>query len=74
MMHRRVVVRTWILGWLLVAGLLLAAGTVYAQGGTPPPSTRRVGTADDGNRIAKQMDCPGGESAPLGACGTSACQ
>jgi cytochrome c-type biogenesis protein CcmH len=74
MTQRRVVVRTWILAWLLVAGLLLVAGAAYAQGGTPPPSTQRVVTADDVNRIAKQMYCPVCENEPLDACRTSACQ
>ncbi len=64
--------------WVVAILLLIALTSVaLAQGGTPPPPTpvtRREVTADDVNRIAKQMYCPVCENEPLDACRTAACQ
>ena len=64
--------------WVAAILLLIALTSVaLAQDGTPPTSTpvakQRV-TADDVNRIAKQMYCPVCENEPLDACRTAACQ
>jgi cytochrome c-type biogenesis protein CcmH len=64
--------------WVAVILLLIALTSVtLAQGGTPPaptPPARQAVTADDVNRIAKQMYCPVCENEPLDACRTAACQ
>jgi cytochrome c-type biogenesis protein CcmH len=64
----------WVVAILLLIALTSAA---LAQDGTPPtptPITRREVTADEVNRIAKQMYCPVCENEPLDACRTAACQ
>jgi len=64
----------WIVAVLLLIALTSAA---LAQDGalpTPTPAARREVTADDVNRIAKQMYCPVCENEPLDACRTAACQ
>ncbi len=64
--------------WVVVLLLLIALTSVaLAQDGTPPaptPAVRQVVTADDVNRIARQMYCPVCENEPLDACRTAACQ
>ena len=60
-----------------VVAALAVVGVTLAQDGTPPPPTpvtRQEVTADDVNRIAKQMYCPVCENEPLDACRTAACQ
>jgi len=60
--------------WVVAVLLLIALTSVaLAQTGTPPPTKQDV-TADDVNRIAKQMYCPVCENEPLDACRTAACQ
>ncbi len=64
----------WIAAILLLIALTSAA---LAQSGTPPaptPAAQQPVTADDVNRIAKQMYCPVCENEPLDACRTAACQ
>ena len=58
----------------LLFGLMLVADVTAAQSGTPPASTPQSVTADDVNRIARQLYCPVCENEPLDACRTSACQ
>jgi cytochrome c-type biogenesis protein CcmH len=64
--------------WVVAVLLLIALTSVaLAQSGTPPaptPPARQPVTADDVNRIAKQMYCPVCENEPLDACRTAACQ
>jgi cytochrome c-type biogenesis protein CcmH len=64
--------------WVVAVLLLIALTSVaLAQDGTPPaptPAVKRQVTADDVNRIAKQMYCPVCENEPLDACRTAACQ
>jgi cytochrome c-type biogenesis protein CcmH len=63
--------------WVVVILLMIALTSVaLAQDGTPPPTppAKKVVTADDVNRIAKQMYCPVCENEPLDACRTAACQ
>ena len=64
--------------WVVAILLLIALTSVaLAQDGTPPaptPAARQTVTADDVNRIAKQMYCPVCENEPLDACRTAACQ
>ncbi len=63
--------------WVVAVTLLIALTSVaLAQDGTPPPTSdvKKVVTADDVNRIAKQMYCPVCENEPLDACRTAACQ
>ncbi len=63
-------------GMALLA-LMALTNVALAQDGTPPPPTpvtKREVTADDVNRIAKQMYCPVCENEPLDACATAACQ
>ena len=64
--------------WVVALLLLIALTSVaLAQDGTPPaptPPVRQVVTADDVNRIARQMYCPVCENEPLDACRTAACQ
>jgi cytochrome c-type biogenesis protein CcmH len=64
--------------WVVAILLLIALTSVaLAQGGTSPtptPVARQQITADDVNRIAKQMYCPVCENEPLDACRTAACQ
>jgi cytochrome c-type biogenesis protein CcmH len=60
-----------------VVATLAVAGVALAQDGTPPPPTpvtRQEVTADDVNRIARQMYCPVCENEPLDVCRTAACQ
>ncbi len=57
--------------------LIALTSVVLAQDGvqpTPPPPAKKVVTADDVNRIARQMYCPVCENEPLDACRTAACQ
>jgi cytochrome c-type biogenesis protein CcmH len=64
----------WVVAVLLLIALTSAA---LAQDGTPPaptPAARQPVTADDVNRIARQMYCPVCENEPLDACRTAACQ
>jgi len=64
--------------WVVAILLLIALTSVaLAQDGTSPtptPVAKRQVTADDVNRIAKQMYCPVCENEPLDACRTAACQ
>jgi cytochrome c-type biogenesis protein CcmH len=64
--------------WVGAILLLIALTSVaLAQNGTPPaptPVAKQPVTADDVNRIAKQMYCPVCENEPLDACRTAACQ
>ena len=64
--------------WVSAVLLLIALTSVaLAQTGTPPvptPAAKQPVTADDVNRIAKQMYCPVCENEPLDACRTAACQ
>jgi cytochrome c-type biogenesis protein CcmH len=64
--------------WIVAILLLIALTSVaLAQSGTPPaptPAAARQVTADDVNRIARQMYCPVCENEPLDACRTAACQ
>ncbi len=64
--------------WIVALLLLIALTSVaLAQSGTPPaptPAAARQVTADDVNRIARQMYCPVCENEPLDACRTAACQ
>ena len=53
----------------LLLGLLLAGGAA-AQDGTPPAGAV---TADDVNRVARQLYCPVCENIPLDVCPTQAC-
>ena len=53
---------------LLMLVLLAAAAPAFAQDPVPTPS------ADDVNRIAKNLYCPVCENVPLDTCGTAACQ
>ncbi len=60
--------RKFILALLTIAVSLLAVAVAYAQDGPKPP------TADDVNRIAKQLYCPVCPNTPLDVCETKACQ
>jgi cytochrome c-type biogenesis protein CcmH len=64
--------------WVVaILTLIVLTSVALAQDGTPPtptPSARQVVTADDVNRIARQMYCPVCENEPLDVCRTSACQ
>src|SRR5512143_1843284 len=64
--------------WVGAILLLIALTSIaLAQGGTPPaptPAPKQAVTADDVNRVAKQMYCPVCENEPLDACRTAACQ
>jgi cytochrome c-type biogenesis protein CcmH len=64
--------------WVVASLLLIALTSVaLAQDGTlptPTPVVKREVTADEVNRIAKQMYCPVCENEPLDACRTAACQ
>lgn len=63
--------------WAVAVLLMIAlTSVVLAQDGTPPPTpaAKKDVTADDVNRIAKQMYCPVCENEPLDACRTAACQ
>jgi cytochrome c-type biogenesis protein CcmH len=63
----------WVVALLLMIALTSVA---LAQDGTPPPTppAKQEVTADDVNRIARQMYCPVCENEPLDACRTAACQ
>lgn len=76
-MHRSI--KLAVLGlWSAVLLLLIALTSVaLAQNNVPPtptPAAKQPVTADDVNRIAKQMYCPVCENEPLDACRTAACQ
>jgi cytochrome c-type biogenesis protein CcmH len=64
--------------WVAAILLLIALTSVtLAQDGrlpTPTPAAKQPVTADDVNRIARQMYCPVCENEPLDACRTAACQ
>jgi cytochrome c-type biogenesis protein CcmH len=64
--------------WVVAVLLMIALTSVaLAQDGTlptPTPVAKQPVTADDVNRIAKQMYCPVCENEPLDACRTAACQ
>src|SRR5512144_374189 len=64
--------------WVATSLLLIVLTSVaLAQDGTPPaptPVVKQQVTADDVNRVAKQMYCPVCENEPLDACRTAACQ
>lgn len=64
--------------WVAAVLLLIALTSVaLAQDGTSPtptPAAKQPVTADDVNRIARQMYCPVCENEPLDACRTAACQ
>ena len=64
--------------WVVLILLMIALTSVaLAQDGTlptPTPVAKQQVTADDVNRIAKQMYCPVCENEPLDACRTAACQ
>ncbi len=77
-MMRRMLKIAFFISWLVAVLLLIALTSVaLAQSGTPPaptPAAQQPVTADDVNRIAKQMYCPVCENEPLDACRTAACQ
>jgi cytochrome c-type biogenesis protein CcmH len=52
-----------------LAALAGRAAPAWAQGGTPPAPV----TADQVNRVAKQLFCPVCENTPLDVCPTEAC-
>jgi cytochrome c-type biogenesis protein CcmH len=52
----------------ILAGLAVAVGGASAQDGTTDP------TADDVNRVAKQLYCPVCPNTPLDVCETQACK
>lgn len=54
---------------LVVLGLAGRASPALAQAGTPPAPV----TADQVNRVAKQLFCPVCENTPLDVCPTEAC-
>jgi cytochrome c-type biogenesis protein CcmH len=64
--------------WVVAILLLIALTSVaLAQDGTPPaptPVAKQTVTADDVNRVAREMYCPVCENEPLDACRTAACQ
>jgi cytochrome c-type biogenesis protein CcmH len=71
-MRRILLAATLALGLLI--GLWVIVGVAAAQQGTPPAATPQSVTADDVNRVARQLYCPVCENEPLDACRTSACQ
>jgi len=77
MMRRTLKVALFVF-WVVAVLLMIALTSVaLAQDGTPPaptPVAKQPVTADDVNRIAKQMYCPVCENEPLDACRTAACQ
>jgi cytochrome c-type biogenesis protein CcmH len=77
-MMRHTLKITFFVFWVVAVLLLIALTSVaLAQDGTPPiptPAAKQQVTADDVNRIAKQMYCPVCENEPLDACRTAACQ
>jgi cytochrome c-type biogenesis protein CcmH len=77
-MMRRMFKITFFVFWVVAMLLLIALTSVaLAQDGTQPtptPAAKQQVTADDVNRIAKQMYCPVCENEPLDACRTAACQ
>lgn len=60
--------RKLVISLAIVVGSLIAARIVLAQDGTVTP------TADDVNRVAKQLYCPVCPNTPLDVCATKACQ
>ncbi len=58
--------RKIVLSLLAIAASFMAVTVVYAQSGYP--------TADDVNRVAKQLYCPVCPNTPLDVCETKACQ
>ena len=60
--------RKLILALLTITVSFFAVAVAYAQDGTKPP------TADDVNRIARQLYCPVCPNTPLDVCETKACQ
>ena len=54
---------------VLLAAVLSRPAPAQAQAGTPPAPV----TADDVNRVAKQLFCPVCENTPLDVCPTEAC-
>jgi len=76
-MMKRTLKTAFFVFWVVAVLLMIALTSVaLAQDGTPPPtpSVKKDVTADDVNRIAKQMYCPVCENEPLDACRTAACQ
>ncbi len=64
----------WIAALLMLIGLTSVALAQNNVPPTPTPAATQLVTADDVNRIAKQMYCPVCENEPLDACRTAACQ
>jgi cytochrome c-type biogenesis protein CcmH len=64
----------WTAGLLLLIALTSAALAQDNVPPTPTPAAKQPVTADDVNKIAKQMYCPVCENEPLDACRTAACQ
>ena len=76
-MSRALKIAVFVLWVVLVLALIALTSVALAQDGGPPtptPATQREVTADEVNRIAKQMYCPVCENEPLDACRTAACQ
>jgi cytochrome c-type biogenesis protein CcmH len=77
MMGRRLKLAIFVF-WVVAILLLIALTSIaLAQDGTSPtptPVAKQPVTADEVNRIAKQMYCPVCENEPLDACRTAACQ
>lgn len=77
MMKRMIKLALFVFWSVFILMLIALTSAVWAQDGTPPtptPAAPREVTADDVNRIAKQMYCPVCENEPLDACRTAACQ
>src|SRR5512139_749692 len=76
-MSRMLKIVMFVLWVVLILALIAMTSVALAQDGTPPaptPVTEREVTADDVNRVARQMYCPVCENEPLDACRTAACQ
>src|SRR5512139_1116652 len=76
MMSRTLKIALFVLWVVAVLVMIALTSVALAQDGTPPPTppAKQDVTADDVNRIAKQMYCPVCENEPLDACRTAACQ
>jgi cytochrome c-type biogenesis protein CcmH len=77
MMPRSIRILSSVVWVALVVGLSVLASVAAAQDGaqpTPVPVGQRTVTADDVNRVARQMYCPVCENEPLDVCRTAACQ
>ena len=76
-MKRTLKIAVFVFWSVAVLTLIALSSVALAQDGTPPaptPAPKQAVTADDVNRVAKQMYCPVCENEPLDACRTAACQ